>query len=439
MFTMQDIIETDLLIAGGGLSGVFAAIGAKRTNPKASVWVVEKEGYLGGMATAGLVFPFMRYYISSEKRKDFKRLTGGLFKEMLERLQKLEFVKSSSANPTCPQRFDSYMLRCVLDEMALEAGVNLLFHAICWGAEAEINEHQEKSVSCALIATKRGILRFHAKYYIDATGDGDLCFHAGAEFKFGRDSDHLTQPATLNFRLGNIPFFAASGKEIGKKVRKAKEKGIELTPRNDCLMFLTNNANERHFNQTRVAEYDWTDPLSLSKAEIEGRKQAKNFILFLKNSIRGFHNASLIGMGNVLGIRESRRIIGEYILTKEDLEKGIQFEDRAALGNYPIDIHDPKGGASTQLKHFGKLHFYSIPFRCMMPKGFSNLMVTGRAISATHEALSAVRIMPICAALGESCGIFVGFVLSQNRSIATRNVDLSIIHRKIKEFGGMID
>ncbi len=436
---IQDLIETDVLVIGGGLAGVFAAIGAKRTNPALSVWVVEKEGYLGGMATAGFVFPFMRYYIGSEKSKSFKRLTGGLFKELLDRLMKIGFAKSSINNPTCPQRFDSYILRCILDEMAIEAGVNLLFHAICCGAETAMSVSDEKTVSRVLIATKRGVITFCAKYFIDTSGDGDLCYHAGAEFKIGRDSDGLTQPATLNFRLANIPFFAASGNEIGRKIRKAKENGVELTPRNDCLMFITNNPNERHFNQTRVAEFDWTDPFSLSKAEIEGRKQARNFILFLKKSIRGFRNASVTGMGNVLGIRESRRIIGDYVLTAQDLENGTQFEDRVALGNYPIDIHDPKGGATTELKHFGKLHYYSIPLRCMIVKGFLNLMVSGRAISATHEALSAVRIMPICAALGEACGIFVGIVSIQNPPISLRNVDVAIVQRKIKEFGGIID
>ena len=436
---IQETIETDVLVVGGGLSGVFAAIGAKRVNPQLRIWLVEKEGYCGGMATSGFVFPFMRYYIASEKSSEFKRLTAGLFKEMLDRLAKIGFVKKSFLNPTCPQKFDSYMIRCVLDEMLLEFGINILFHSIgCSVETVNLNPH-EKSVSSVIIDTKKGLINFKPKYIIDATGDGDICYHAGAEFAYGRESDGLTQPATLNFRIGNISIFSSSRKQITKEIQKAKQKGLELTPRNDCLMFDTNNPKEKHFNQTRVAGFDFTDPFSLSKAEIEGRKQAKNFILFLKSKIRGFKHSSIAGMGNVLGVRESRRIIGEYVLTKEDLENGTLFDDRIALGNYPIDIHDPKGSASTELKHFGKTHFYSIPLRSMIVKGFSNLLVTGRAISATHEALSAIRIMPICAQMGESCGIFVGIVSAQKAKISIKEIDITLIQQKIKEFGGIID
>lgn len=212
-----------------------------------------------------------------------------------------------------------------------------------------------------------------------------------------------------------------------------------MTPRNDCLAFKTNNRSELHFNQTRVANYDFTNPFDLTKAEIEGRKQAENFIRFLRSDVMGFGHSSVVGLGTQIGIRETRRIVGEYMVTEQDLLDCTLFPDRIALGNYSIDIHDPKGTAKTDIRRIPMGKWYSIPYRALVPKDLDNVLVAGRPISTTHVAHSAIRIMPICATLGHAAGVAAGLRSFEATPVPFRLLDPSKIQAELRKQNAILE
>jgi hypothetical protein len=422
-------LNTDLLVVGGGLAGTIAAIAAKRCSPTLEVWLVERYGFLGGMATAGYVFPMMRYFTRDPLTLKTKRLTGGLFQELMDRMHQLGYTERFGEFFS---RFDPMMMRCVLDTMCLENNVNLLFHGLVNRVEIENGSNQSKSISKVIVQTKKGEVHFSPKWLVDATGDADIVFHAGGKWHMGREEDDLVQPGTLNFRMGNISLLEPVRSQISRKMKKEKANGNPLTPRNDCLMFTSNNAHERHFNQTRVICDDFTDPFLFTNAELEGRQQAERYIRFLRNNFYGYRHASVVGLGTQLGVRETRRILGEYELHENDLLNCVLFPDRIALGNYSIDIHDPKGTASTDIRRIPEGKYYSIPFRCLIPQGISNIIVAGRPISATHVAHSAIRIMPICASLGHAAGVAVGILHRTNSQKSIKEVDIECLQNELR-------
>ncbi|MBN2151200.1 MAG: FAD-dependent oxidoreductase, partial [Candidatus Lokiarchaeota archaeon] len=335
-------------------------------------------------------------------------------------------------------RFDPSMLRCILDEMLLEAGVDVLFHGLVNRVAANIAPGGIARVESVDVQTKAGTCVVTGRHFIDATGDADVAFHAGGDVRMGRDGDGLVQPATLNFRMGHLGLLRLGRKPIAKLVKEEKARGNPLTPRDDCLAFAAGDGR-LHFNQTRVAGFDFTDPAAMTAAEIEGRKQARRFIDFLRGKVPGFKHAVVEGLGTQLGVRETRRIVGEHVLTEQELLGCEQFPDRIALGNYPVDIHDPKGSASTDIRRIPEGKWYSIPYRSLVPKGLSNLLVAGRPISATHVAHSAIRVMPICAVIGHAAGVAAGLASRQDDPIAMKDVPVDEIQAILRQQGAVLE
>ena len=436
MKTSKESISKDLVVVGGGLAGCFSAIAAKRISPDSTVILLERYGFLGGMATAGYVFPFMRYH-TRMKNGTTKRLVGGLFQEFTDIMANNGYMVTKHVRNGFYSRFEPEMAKCILDRMILDAGVELLFHGLVNQVDVRGCGEVQKEIKTLTVQTKAGPLAIGVKLVIDATGDADVIYHSGGAWEMGRKTDGLVQPATLNFRMGRVGPIKPTRHHITKKIKMEKQKGNPLTPRDDCLMF-TAGKNRFHFNQTRVAGYDFTDPFQMTDAELEGRKQAKRFIDFLQSKIFGFKKRStVVGIGSQLGIRESRRIIGDYKLTEEDLMDCVQFNDRIALGNYPVDIHDPKGTARTDIRRIPNGKWYSIPWRALLPKGMKNVIVAGRPISTTHEAHSAIRVMPICSAIGHAAGIGMGLALKKN--LDPRDVDVSHIQEQLKKQGAILE
>ncbi len=440
----MDPISTDVAVAGGGLAGCIAAIAARRTRPDTKVLLVERYGFLGGMATAGYVFPFMRYHALMPDHSR-KRLVGGIFKELTDRLLERGYAEANALDGDLVSRFDPAMLKCVLDAMVLEAGVDILFHGIVNRVETAKSGVGRSEVAKITAQTKAGSIDIIPKAVIDATGDADIVYHAGGPVVMGREEDGLVQPATLNFRIGNIdpehsaPAFSGFyRKEIMDAMAIEKQRGNALTPRDDCLMF-TAGQNQFHFNQTRVAGFDFTDPLQRTAAEIEGRKQAERFIRFLKEKIEGYENATVVGLGTELGLRETRRIVGEHVLTENELIDCTGHDDRVALGNYSIDIHDPKGTATTHIRHVPEGKWYSIPYGCLVPMEIDNVIVAGRPISTTHVAHSATRVMPTCSAIGHAAGVAAGMLASSPATKAFRDVDVKAIQATLRAQGAVLE
>lgn len=377
----------EVLVCGGGPGGICAAVSAARNG--ADTMLVERYGFLGGMATAGLVFPFMTRFAGGE------RIIDGVFQELIERLD----AKGGYGGPDRPYMFDLEAMKIVADEICIESGVRLLLHTSVCGAEVA-----GERISRVLIHNKSGEQAVKASVFVDATGDADVAYLAGVPCEKGRASDGLTQPMTLNFRMAGVErSIMPTQADFNKLYLAARSEGRIDCPRNDVLHFATMRPDEVHFNTTRIIRADATSAEDLTRAEIDSRRQVMQFVAWLTSDVPGFASAYLQMTGAQIGIRESRRIVGEYVLTADDLLSARKFEDCIARGSYPVDIHDPDGGG-TVIKRLAEGESYDIPYRSLVPKGIDNLLVAGRPISATHEAHSAVRVMPIAAAIGEAAG-----------------------------------
>lgn len=416
---MQKKLQYDVAVIGGGPAGTMAAIASARKGAKTIL--VEQNGYLGGMLTAGGVGPQMTFHAGK------KQVIYGLPDELVERLKREGFSVGhipdgvGFCGTTTP--FDAEGMKITLETMAIEAGVTLLYHTVYTGCSTEGGK-----ITRANLYSKNGFMELDAKVFIDASADADLATHAGVTSVYGRETDHLAQPMTMNVKVFNVdrarlqeyidmnpddvyertpsnlkelPRYSILGGY--KFIKIGKECGDFNIDRDMVLCFETNNKSEFIINMTRIIKKSAINPFDLTDAEIDGRKQAHETVNFLKKYIPGFENCVLIQTGPHIGIRESRKIDGVYKLTGDDLVHNVMFDDGISMGGYPIDIHSPDG-ITTQHKFLKENSWYSVPYRCLITNQIDNLIVAGRCISATHEACSAIRLTPIVMSLGQGAG-----------------------------------
>lgn len=415
---MLALKEYDLLIAGGGFTGVAAALAAAREGRK--VLIIEKNGFLGGAATNCLVNPFMSDSIELEDGTR-EKINTGIFSIILEGLAQKGALKGST--------FHEEYLKVLFDELCEEAGVDVLFHTLITGAE-QLNGR----MTCIHAATKSGPFKGCAKYYLDCTGDADVCMLAGCSFQLGRESDQQCQPMTLCFRLSHV-----DPEKAGKNYQKMQQlyqrfqaEGKIKNPREDILTFHNIAEDVVHFNSTRIIKKNPTDPFDVSIAEREARKQVLELYQFLKENVEGYENSIIQMTAPEIGVRESRMIEGEYRITAEDIINCVHFEDSIARGCYFIDIHSPDGSGTERI-FIPKGCYYTIPYRALIPKGMKNLLAAGRCISSTHEAQSAYRVIPIVCSIGEGAGTAIAVACQKNCDVS--EVDIKEVHSLLDQYG----
>jgi len=413
----------DLIVAGGGLTGVAAAVRAAREG--LSVLLIEKSGTLGGAISNNLVYPFMRYWTTMPEDNSKKYLSAGIFAEMRERERKYDPSATDS-------EFKPEYLKLVLDDMVSEAGVDVLFHSTLFEVKTE-----ERRIKSASVMTPSGVLGFEADFFIDATGNGDLFAMAGCDYQLGRSEDGLSQPMTTCFRMSgvDIELFKKDRKTLQECYKAAQTAGEITNPREDILVFMGLGEGILHFNTTRIVKLNPTDAFDVSKAEIAARRQIHEMVSFLKKNSKAFERSTIISIASEIGIRESRKLKGMHILTEEELKNLTDFEDSIALGNYDIDIHNP-AGSGTSHYYFKNGDYYKIPYRSLLPKEYDNLLVAGRCISATHEAQASIRIMPICACLGEAAGTAAAVAFRTNTNAQT--VDVKAVQQVLRAHGAAL-
>jgi len=410
--------EAQVVVAGGGPGGCAAAVAAARLGAK--VLLVERYGFLGGMATAGLVNPFMPY------RSEGKPIIEGIFGEILARLEARGGLHENGVT------FDEEVLKVVLDDLLAEAGVKVLFHAWLAGVEA-----QDGTVKAVEVETKSGRLRLEGELFIDSTGDGDLAVRAGAPYEHGRREDGLAQPMTLCFRVGGVEIERMPPREeINRLYAEARARGEVDCPRDNLLWFPSVHPGFIHFNSTRVIRLRAVDAWELSQAEREARRQMHQIVAFLRKYIPGFKGAYLSHSAAQIGVRESRRILGDYVLTADDVLSARKFPDGICRGNYPLDIHNPSG-AGTVIKRLEPGTTYEIPYRSLLPRGLENVLVASRCISATHEAHGSLRIMPIVTAIGEAAGTAAGLCLQ--RGLRPRDLPHEELREQLRRQGANLE
>lgn len=411
----------DLIVVGGGLSGACATISASRQGLK--VLLLEKSNCLGGTATGGLVLPFMPNETTINGEKTY--LWGGIFKEIRQALISRGALKYEG--------FLEEELKLVLNRMVIGSGADILFHAHLTGLT--YNDGKINSVS---VSTIEGEITYTADYFIDATGDGQLCYLASLPFVLGREGDSLCQPMTLSFRVGGVDkdAFYEGFEELNNEYKKHLANGEFINPRENILVFSTPIDSVLHFNTTRVVRKNPTSVRELTEAEIEAREQVYEAFEFIKKYGKGMKDSYVLSTGSHIGVRESRKIVGEYTLTEKECVECTKFEDSICACNYDIDIHNPEG-SGTSHHYFKEGEYYEIPYRTLIPKGTKNVLVVGRCISCDHGAQASLRIMPVVSSIGEAGGVAIAEAFKNNQ--ATNEIDIKKLQKALKENGCFID
>ncbi|VTU31448.1 FAD-dependent oxidoreductase [Variovorax sp. PBL-E5] len=386
----------DVVVCGGGVAGTMAAVAAARQG--ATVILVERYGFLGGNATAGAVAQF-----NSWQTANGRKVVAGLADEVVRRLTAYggarphdSFVMSTGHRMDRVE-YSPELLKLALDDMVAEAGVRPLLHANLLDVETD-----GRRIAALRVLTKGGVLTLRPRVLIDGSGDIDALKRAGARF-LELDDGAALQPATLMFRFGPIDF-ARFGALSGAEIAALAQRGFAEGRLARAALHASRDpySTDAWFNIGRLG-IDATDPMALGAAEIEGRRQAWKAAHFLHDAVPGCEDGQLRAFAAQVGVRETRRVEGDHVLTAQELAQPVQFADAIAAGAYPIDIHPAQGGALHYLP-MGDDHAYQIPYRSLIPTAFDNALVVGRGISATHEALAAIRVMTISMAVGQAAG-----------------------------------
>lgn len=438
----------DVLVMGGGNAGCTAAIAAARLG--ARVCLVERYGFLGGTATAAMVGPWMTFHAGTAGEEG--RVTGGLAQEYVDRLMEMggspgHLPDASDYVPTITP-FDPELHKWLLMAMCEEAGVQLLLHATFLSPLIEAAR-----AAGVTVQTVSGPRTIRARRVIDCTADALVSHAAGVPCEQG-NADGLVQPMTMMFRLSHVDLdrTAAWLREHPDQIRtslppdsfsadtltaiaglwqlwkEAREAGEVDIPREIVSVFRGVHRDEVTVNMTRVTGLDPLDADDLTRAEIETRRQTMALLRFFQARVPGFEQCRLAATPAQVGVRESRRIIGEYRLTGEDLLAGATFPDAVARSGYPIDIHNPSGEGTTTVRlPAGKT--YEIPYRCLVPLAIDDLLVAGRCVSVTHEALASTRLTPTIMTLGQAAG--TAAVQSLQAGVAPRHLDTDALRASL--------
>jgi hypothetical protein len=439
--------EADVLVVGGGPAGIGAAVGAAKTG--ARTLLVERYGFLGGNATASLVGPFMTSFSADGKTQ----LVRGVFDELVRRMERIGGAIHPSKVPAAVSRsaymkhghvgvtpFDPEAMKLVSAELCLEYGVQLMLHTSFVDPLLDGG-----GVGGAIVHNKAGLQALRAATTVDCSADADVAARAGVPFRKGRESDGLTQPMTMFFRVGNVDrasvdaYFREHPEEIEQRmafrscIKAAQANGDYTIPRERLSLYESPQEGVWRVNVSRILGVDGTKVEDLTRAEIEGRRQVMEIYRFLRKYVPGFERCTLIDTAAQVGVRETRRIEGEYTLTLEDLVTGRDFEDTIAYCAYPVDIHDPTGAGGGISNRGETANAYQIPYRSLVPLGVEQLLVAGRCVSATHEALGAIRVMPPSFAMGEAAG--TASALAIREGVPPRRVPIRWLRQTLAEHG----
>lgn len=445
------VIKTDVLVIGGGSAGFGAAVASARNG--ADTLLIERAQMLGGMATAGLVGPFMTCYDDQPT----EQIVKGIFDELCRRTEerggaihpsKVEGMTTYSSyyvRSHCHVTpFLSEILEIVMEEMVVESGARILYNVQMCDVLTE-----NSKITGVVVSMKEGLALITARTYIDCTGDADAAYYAGAECVSGDETDGVMQPVTLFFEVGNIDrekFVGALEEKKAKGelgipgencwswyIKEARKNGDWDIERNEIGNYEQPVKGRWKINTTRIAHIDATNTEQITDAVMEGRKQVQKVMHFLQKYVPGCEDIQLLQVASTLGVRETRHIKGRYKLTAQDIMERKHFDDAVCTFAYAIDIHNSEGGGATFQQVNG---YYTIPFRCLVPTDVDNLLVAGRCISGTSEAAASYRVIPCCIATGQAAGTAAALAL--RAGTLPGDVDVSALQNTLREQGAVI-
>ena len=444
--------EFDVVVVGGGPAGIAASVSAAKHGAK--VLLIERYGFLGGMGTVGGVTNFAGLY--GRKNGEMQQVVHGVVDDLLSRIAALGGLNAPQDGMQGRIRVRSYdvsSLKCAADQMLVAANVQILFHAyacavVMDGAKGQATTHRK--IAALVVETKSGRLAVRAAQFIDCSGDADVAHFAGVPFETGDGQGSGLYPTTM-FRVGHVDAvraLAAVGefKAINTLMAQAqKDKpGVYNFPREGAILRPQKNPTEWRANVTQIANrqgraMDATDAQQLSDGELEGRRQIADYFRFLKQEVSGFANASIVDIAAQIGVRESRRIDGQYRLTGDDILESRRFDDAIGVNAWPMELH-AAGRIDWQFPHnwsSDKGRVYNdLPFRMLLPKGVGNLLVAGRCASMTHEGQSAARVSGACFVMGQAAGTAAAMLSAAQ---TTANVDVNALQQQLVKDGVHLD
>ncbi|WP_246132108.1 FAD-dependent oxidoreductase [Paenibacillus hemerocallicola] len=422
--------DVDVLVAGGGPAGVGAALAAARNG--ASVLLIEQRGYLGGMATVAQVPAWCPY--TDGKKPVIRGIGLEILNEMKSRMEpEFQAIWGDKLNWV---PIDAEVLKKLLDDKMMEAGVNILYHTFVGNVI-----HGNGIVEAAIIHNKTGTQAVKAKIFVDASSDADLAYHAGGQFAKGGDEGEL-QPGTMCFVMSNLDrlkymeYVKEHGPSLKAAINEAKAKGTLRVAR-DWAGISWVNDHTAGFNFGHVFGIDGSKAEDLTRGAIEGRDLVRHIVEWLKQTIPGFANGFLVLTGEQVGIRETRRIVGDVVVTADDFMQCRTFPDDIARNSYFIDIHMAKPTGGMVVSHLPPGESHGIPYRALLPVGIDNVIVAGRSISTDRATQGSTRVMPNCFAMGEAAGTAAALLAKQGKR-SSRGIDIEELQRQLVRQGAWL-
>ncbi len=418
--------HVDILVVGGGSAGLAAATAAARLG--ADVLLVDKNGYLGGtlaMVTLGSICGL--YTVTAS---DVIPVVNGFAGELIARMDKLGAVKGPMRwLETASLLYDPTAIKLVADDMVTDAGVGLALHSLAVGVVKD-----GARIKGVIFEGRDGRWACMATTVIDCTGDANIAALAGADFE--HDPSLIQAPTTM-FRFGGVDTGRAAAMtrdELRNHLEKAVAAGLPL-PRTAGGMFSLREG-AMHLNITRVLRGDRSpDPLNteeITSAERDGRRQLRIYLDAFRRFVPGYENAFISDIGAEIGVRESRRVRGDYWLTLDDVLNEARFADSIACSAWPVEEHG--AGRATRWVFLKPGTFYELPFRMMLPVGIDGLVVAGRCASASHDAHASMRVAAVCMALGEAAGV----AAAQAGAGDIRKLDIGGLRRQLERQGAIV-
>jgi hypothetical protein len=421
------VASPDILVVGSGSAGATAAIAAARVlrklAPSKSVMLIERYGFLGGTSTAVLDTFYGFYTPGAIARK----VVGGVPDDVIASLRHIDRVieRPNTFGAGTGITYNPEFLKVVWERLAQAAGVKLLMHTFVTDTVME-----GERIAGVVVDGKGGLGLIRPQIVIDASGDADVCVLAGMPFERAGDLNPA-QTLTTTFKMANVD--VALAKSIGRsefveRIQNAAESGKYDLPRREGSIHVTPIEGVMATIMTRVSSTDPTNPQELTNAEIEGRRQALEYERFLREQIPGYQASRIVAFSTQIGVRETRRVYGDYRLTREDVLGAKKFEDVVGLCGAPVEDHHV--GKETRWAYLPEGETVDIPYRSLIPRNSENLYVAGRCFSATHDAHASVRSMAQCMAMGQAAGTASALCLLKGntpRDISIRELQATLV------------